>query len=44
MNKIGQYKINYGGEWVKLPLFFKGDSLQIKIEGGHLWSSYDGVT
>jgi hypothetical protein len=26
MNKIGQYKINYNGEWVSLPLMFRGKS------------------
>lgn len=40
----GSYKVYNAnkGEWVNLPLNYKGDGLLLKIENNHLWSSYDG--
>ena len=42
----GTYKVydSSKGEWVNLPLNFKGDGIQLKIEDGHLKVLYSGQT
>jgi hypothetical protein len=39
----GTYKVydSEQREWKELPLFFKGDSVKLKIENDHLYASYD---